>query len=104
MIEVFPFLMFFILIEAVIQTLKMVYNPEAHKFSFDVAISLVLSVALCFVFGIDLFTYFGFAGIWQPAGYIATGIVASRGANFVHDLYKLGTGLTEKAESEIIKG
>jgi hypothetical protein len=81
-------LFFVLLIEAMIQNLKLVYDSAKHKLNPDVAISLVISVGACFFFGIDLFGLSAFESIWPPLGSIFTGVVVSRGAGFVHDLFE----------------
>ena len=49
---------------------------------------LVLSVVIALLTGIDVFSAFGIVMQVPYASNILTGIVASRGANFIHDLTK----------------
>lgn len=49
---------------------------------------LILSMLISVLTGIDVFSAFGIVMQVPYASNILTGIVASRGANFIHDLIK----------------
>lgn len=70
--------------EAVWETLKMVW--QKGKFNFDrigaLAVGLLLSIAT----GADILSYVGISSKIPYVGSILTGILISRGANFMHDL------------------
>jgi uncharacterized protein YacL len=77
------------LAEAVWETLKMVWQPG--KLVIDRVGALFVGVVIALVFGLNLFQILGFT-VQLPAlwlvGVILTGILLSRGSNFVHDLFK----------------
>lgn len=74
-----------ILIEAIWENLKMIW--ENGKFSVNRIGALLLSVLVCFLARLDLFEIVGIALGVKPIAYVLTGIVVSRGANFVNDLF-----------------
>jgi hypothetical protein len=81
-------LFFVVLVEAVVQNLKLIYDGANHKLNVDVLISLIISVGACVAFRIDIFRMSQFESLWAPLGSLLTGIVISRGAGFVHDIFE----------------
>jgi len=77
---------FVVLIEAVVENLKLVYDSANHRLNVDVILSLAISIGACLAFGVDIFKLNSFEALWAPLGSLLTGIVISRGANFVHDI------------------
>ncbi len=75
-----------ILVEAIWENLKMTYNSE--KFDVNMIGSLVLSIIVCIITGIDIFPIVGLNINIPIIGSVLTGIIISRGANFVNDLFK----------------
>ena len=47
--------------------------------------AILLGVGLCLMTGSDLFAPLGITFTWRPLGYMLTGIIISRGANYVSD-------------------
>ena len=77
------------LAEAVWETLKMTWQPG--KLVVDRVGALVVGLVVALVFGLDLFALLGFAVYWPGlalVGVVLTGILLSRGSNFIHDLLK----------------
>lgn len=75
-----------ILVEAIWENLKMVYDKE--KINVNMIGSLLLGILICVLANIDIFEIVGI-GLFIPViGSILTGIIVSRGANFVNDLFK----------------
>ena len=74
-----------ILIEAIVETLKLIYASETHKLNINVLLSTVIGVAVSLVCHFGLF---GLVGITMPwiADAICTGIILSRGSNYLHTL------------------
>lgn len=75
-----------ILVEAVWENIKMIW--QSGKFSIDMLGSLVISILLCVLVKIDIFPIVGLNIAVPIIGSIFTGIIVSRGANFVNDLFK----------------
>lgn len=75
-----------ILVEAIWENIKMIYDKD--KFNISMIGSLVLGIIICVVFGIDIFPIVGLNAAIPFIGSIFTGIIVSRGANFVNDLLK----------------
>ena len=75
-----------ILVEAIWENIKMVYDKK--KFNINMIGSLILGIIICIVFKIDIFPIVGLSAVIPFIGSIFTGIIVSRGANFVNDLFK----------------
>ena len=75
-----------ILVEAIWENLKMVW--QAGKFSIDMLGSLIVSILICVLAKVDIFSIVGISLLAPIVGSIFTGIIVSRGANFVNDLFK----------------
>lgn len=79
-----------ILIEAIWENLKMVW--QNGKFSIDKIGALVISILICILAKIDIFPIVNLSISIPVIGSILTGIIVSRGANFVHDLFNKISG------------
>lgn len=79
-----------ILIEAIWENIKMVW--QKGKFSIDKIGSLVISILICILAKIDIFPIVNLSIMVPVIGSILTGIIVSRGANFVHDLFNKISG------------
>lgn len=75
-----------ILVEAIWENIKMIYDKD--KFNISMIGSLVLGIIICVIFRIDIFPIVGLSAAIPFVGSIFTGIIVSRGANFVSDLLK----------------
>lgn len=75
-----------ILVEAIWENLKMVYDKK--KLNVNMIGSLVLGIIICSLSKIDIFSIVGLNLFIPFIGSIFTGIIVSRGANFVNDLFK----------------
>lgn len=76
-------LVFAILIEAVITNIRWVVEEQ---FNWIKIVSLVLGVALALIYQIDLVGQLGFVSIVPYVGNVLTGIILSRGSNFVYEI------------------
>ena len=79
-----------ILIEAIWENIKMIW--QNGKFSIDKIGALVISVLICILAKIDIFPIVNLSVSIPVIGSIFTGIIVSRGANFVHDLFNKISG------------
>lgn len=75
-----------ILVEAIWENCKMIWKDG--KFNVNMIGSLVLGIIVCSFAGLDLFKIVGIGLNIPVLGCILTGIIVSRGANFVNDLFK----------------
>lgn len=73
-----------LLIEAIWESCKMVW--QEGRFSVNQAGVLVLSVVLCMLAGANLFAVLGLSMGPHLVGCALTGVLLSRGSNFLHDL------------------
>ena len=74
-----------ILIEAMWENIKMIW--QNGKFSIDKLGSLILSIVICILTKADIFPIVGISIVIPIVGSVLTGIIVSRGANFLHDLF-----------------
>lgn len=78
-----------LLVEAIWETLKMVWQDG--KANVNTIGALVVGVVVSILAKIDIFAIQGISLSVPVIGYVLTGILLSRGANFIHDLFnKLG--------------
>lgn len=71
--------------EAIWETLKLIWDKG--KLCLDCIGSLVIGVLISILAKIDIFELQGLVLSIPFIGYILTGILISRGSNFIHDLY-----------------
>ncbi|MCX7904823.1 MAG: hypothetical protein N2486_09980 [Caloramator sp.] len=73
-----------ILTEAIWETLKMIKKEK--YFNIDRIGAILVSVFMCIIFDLDIFSlYLGLAKV-KYIGNVLTGILISRGSNFIHDI------------------
>ena len=78
-----------LLTEAVVETLKFIWDEKKRVFSWSALCAVAVGVAIAVASRTSLFTLLGIAPNMAPwLGYIVTGILISRGSNFLHDLWK----------------
>ncbi|SHH56302.1 hypothetical protein SAMN02745196_00788 [Clostridium collagenovorans DSM 3089] len=82
--ELFALVIMALLCEAIWETLKMIW--QNGKFSIDRLGALICGVVVALVVKVDMFSLVGLTQTTSIIGIVLTGIVISRGANFVHDL------------------
>jgi hypothetical protein len=87
------------LVEALIQTIKPIYDKE-KGFSRSRLLSIGTGIVVCLATGVDLFKGLGFEMSIPILGPVLTGIIASRGSNFVHDIFKFMQGKANNQASE----
>ena len=74
-----------ILVEAIWENLKVIWAEK--KFNINMLGSLILSILICVLAKVDIFVIVGIELSLPIIGSVLTGIVVSRGANFVNDLF-----------------
>lgn len=78
-----------LLVEAIWETLKMVW--QEGKINVNTIGALVVGIGVSILAKIDIFAMQGISLSVPLIGWILTGILMSRGANFIHDLFnKIG--------------
>jgi len=75
------------LVEAIWETLKMIWQDG--KFSKDKMGALIVGLVIALTMNIDLFVAVGLEPVFKYTGVVATGILISRGGNYIHDLFNL---------------
>ena len=82
-----------ILVEAIWENIKMIW--QNGKLSIDRIGSLAIGILVCILVNIDIFSIVQIPVNIPIIGCVLTGIIISRGANFLHDLINK---LTKKGE------
>ncbi len=88
-----------IVVEALIEYAKTIgkaFMNGSWKIAVTQLAAIALGVLLCFMTGGDLFSVVGITFVWPWLGKFLTGILISRGANYVSDFAKRLQGV--KAE------
>lgn len=75
-----------ILIEAIWENCKVVWQD--NKFSLDKIGALVVSILVCIGVQANVFNLVGLNIVWPILPNVLTGILVSRGANFIHDIFE----------------
>ncbi len=74
-----------LLVEAIWETLKMVW--QEGKINVNTIGALAVGISVSILAKIDIFAMQGISLSIPLVGWILTGILMSRGANFIHDLF-----------------
>ena len=83
--EITTLIIIAVLVEAIWENCKMVW--QQNKINVNMLGSLILSVLICCLAQVDIFQVLQINMTIPFAGYVFTGIIISRGANFVNDLF-----------------
>lgn len=73
-----------VMVEAIWENIKRAYTDSIQP---SVVGSLVISILVCVLTGVDVFELIGLPIRVAFVGSILTGVIAARGANFVNDLF-----------------
>lgn len=73
-----------VMVEAIWENIKRAYTDSIQP---SVVGSLVISILVCVLTGVDVFELIGLPIHVAFVGSILTGVIAARGANFVNDLF-----------------
>ena len=84
-----------ILVESIWETLKMTW--QNGKLSIDRVGALVVGIVMALITKLDILDVLGIKCVIPIVGYILTGVLISRGANFMHDLIRK-VGLEKKVK------
>jgi hypothetical protein len=75
-----------VLVEAVVTALKPVWDPDKRKVSLGALVSLIVGLGIAFAAGMDLCSAAGVPIQVPVVPQLITGILISRGANYVYDI------------------
>lgn len=73
------------LVEAIVETLKMIYKE--NKLDKNIIVALTIGVLIALTVGVDIFKVLDIPTKIPYVGELLTGILISRGGNFIHDLF-----------------
>jgi hypothetical protein len=80
-------IMIAIIAESIWETIKLM--RKNGDFNWDRAGSTVVGILIAFGTGADIFQLLGIPFRFPVVGNVLTGLLISRGANFIHDLFKM---------------
>jgi hypothetical protein len=83
-----------VMVEAIWENIKRAYTDSLQV---SVIGSLVISIVVCVLTGVDVFEIIGLPIKVAFVGSIFTGVIAARGANFVNDLFTRLNGPKKEA-------
>ena len=95
--QMFSVLVMSVLIEAVITYIKTVVVDKNIRW--QMLVSTILSIGLCLAYGIDIPALVGIVSPISYVGCVLTGILVSRGSNYIFDLLKTITSKKSAAET-----
>ena len=72
-----------IIVEGIVEWLKTIF--KSGKFNLKTFIALLVGIVVCVGTKIDLFFILGVPIFWPYVGSALTGILISRGSNYIHD-------------------
>lgn len=75
---------FSVIIEALITYSNKLF--VSHSMCWEIATSLIIGTLMAIAYNLDVFEYFGFSTKIPFLGNIITGILMSRGSNYIFDL------------------
>lgn len=87
--------------EAVWETIKMTW--QHGKINIDRIGALATGLILAFITGIDMLYLLNISSKISPIGIILTGILISRGSNFIHDLLGAVNNVQTNSKSTITR-
>lgn len=70
------------------------------KVQWQIIVALVLGILVAVGYGLDIFALFGMVSVIPYLGTVLTGILISRGSNYVYDLIDLISGLIDKLKKD----
>ena len=82
--EITTLIIIAVLVEAIWENIKTAWEDGIN---INRVGSLVIAIVICILAKIDLFAMVGISLVLPIIAYILTGIIVSRGANFVNDLF-----------------
>lgn len=82
--EITTLIIIAILVEAIWENIKTIWEDGLNVNRIG---ALVLAILICTLASVNIFDLLGINLTYNIVGYILTGIIVSRGANFVNDLF-----------------
>jgi hypothetical protein len=92
--EYFGLIFLAVIVEGIITYIKEFFVKG--RFKWEMLISIMLGVFVSVAYGVDIFALVGLKSFIPYLGSILTGILISRGSNYVCDLVKSIPGMQEK--------
>ncbi len=91
------------LIEAIVNLFMSIYKPVDGKqwwecLDYKILLAILMGELVSFGFGLDLMTVLGIPGAYWWFGILLTGLLVSRGSNFLHDLTSFIKSMKAQAE------
>ena len=82
-----------LLVETIVEILKPLYvwleqilDSREVPVEIDLIVALVIAVAFAFGANLNIFEVAGIPFEWPAVGFVVTGLLLSKGSNFIHDI------------------
>lgn len=92
---VFAFAFIALLVETIVEIIKPLYvwleailDAREVPVEIDIVVALAISIPLTFLAKLSIFDAFGVPFESMTIAYIVTGLLLSKGSNFIHDLFE----------------
>lgn len=100
--ELLPILAAAVLVEGIVTIIRNLKDPDKDwKYWVSLVVSLLVSILVVYNWELDLFSAILGVGLIPLVGIVLTGIIVSRGSNYVADLIKLLGATTERVRNGI---
>lgn len=73
-------------VEAIVNIVKMIWDKEKRSISYSVLLSLAIGIVIALSTNLDILGAFGVVIEWKILPQVISGVIISRGANYVYDL------------------
>lgn len=97
--EMYSIIVMSILIEAIITYTKTLVIEK--NIQWQIIAAVILSIVICLLYGLDIPALVGIKSPVPYVGSIITGILVSRGSNYIYDLIKTLTSKKKSVTAEI---
>ena len=97
--EMYSIIVMSILIEAIITYTKTLVIEK--NIQWQIIAAVILSIVICLLYGLDIPALVGIKSPVPYVGSIITGILVSRGSNYIYDLIKMLTSKKKSVSTEI---
>lgn len=89
-----------VLVEAIVSAIKPIWDEEKHSISYSVVWSLAIGIIIALGAGLDVAAAVGVVITWPLVPQVISGILISRGSNYIFDLVSRVRVTSEERDNE----
>ena len=90
-----------VIVEGLVEWIKTIY--KSGKFQISQLIALVVGIVVCIGAEVDIFEIVNVPIAWPYVGSVLTGVLISRGSNYIHELIGLIGKSKDTIDTVIVK-